>query len=92
MKYPNNDLWSVRQIEFLHDALKGYEGGECVYYSNKKVKTTIPDIAEYNYLGVIVFEGKDRTIMLEQGKGYGLKPEMVLKVLAEKNIKVKIIN
>lgn len=27
MIYPNNDLWSVRQIEFLHDALKGYTGG-----------------------------------------------------------------
>lgn len=25
MKYPNNDLWSVRQIEFLYDALAGYE-------------------------------------------------------------------
>lgn len=25
MEYPNNDLWSVRQIEFLVDALDGYE-------------------------------------------------------------------
>jgi hypothetical protein len=38
MDYPNNDLWSVRQIEFLYDALKGYENQSCDYYVDKKVK------------------------------------------------------
>ena len=87
MKYPNNDLWSVRQIEYLYDALKGYEGASANYYVNKKVKTIIPGIAEYNYIGVIVFKGQDRTIILEQGNGYGLTKQDVEKVLKEKNIK-----
>ena len=42
MNYPNNDLWSVRQIEYLYDALNGYDGKHCVYYVDKQVKTTIP--------------------------------------------------
>ena len=92
MKYPNNDLWSVRQIEYLYDALNGYDNKHCVYYVDKKVKTTIPNIAEYNYVGVIVFEGQDRTIMLEQGKNYGLKENDVVKVLKEKNISYDIIH
>ncbi len=91
MKYLNNDLWSVRQIEFLYDALKGYENKTCVYYADKPVKTVIPNIAEYNYLGVIVFEGQDRTIMLEQGKNYGLTKTDVERVLKEKNISYKIV-
>lgn len=55
------------------------------------MKTVIPGVAEYNYVGVIVFEGQDRTIMLEQGEGYGLKPDVVCKVLKENNIKFEII-
>lgn len=93
MKYPNNDLWSVRQIEFLYDALNGYENAtNCKFYVNKKVKTVIDDIATYNYVGVIVFEGQDRTIMLEQGANYGLKQSDVCKVLNEKKIKYEIID
>lgn len=86
MKYPNNDLWSVRQIEFLYDALNGYENKECVYYVNKQVQTIIQNVATYNYVGVIVFENQDRTIMLEQGLNYGLKEQDVIKVFNEKNI------
>ncbi len=91
MKYPNNDLWSVRQIEFLYDALQGYENKSCVYYVDKKVSTLIENIAQYNYVGVIVFEGQDRTIMLEQGAGYGLKQSQVIKVFDEKNISYKLV-
>ena len=42
---------------------KATRGGECKFYVDKKVKTVIPGVAEYNYVGVIVFEGQDRTIM-----------------------------
>ena len=90
MKYPNNDLWSVRQIEFLYDALQGYENKHCIYYVNKKVQTIIHDIATYNYIGVIVFENQDRTIMFEQGTDYGLKFDDIITVLKEKNITYEI--
>ncbi len=91
MKYPNNDLWSVRQIEFLYDALAGYEKKHCIYYVDKKVQTIIDGIAKYNYVGVIVFEKQDRTIMLEQGKGYGLKQHNVIKVFEEKDISFTVV-
>ena len=91
MKYPNNDLWSVRQIEFLYDALKGYEGKPCVYHVSKTVQTVIANIATYNYVGVINFEGQDRTIILEQGKGYGLSKEQVIAVFREKSINYKLV-
>ena len=86
MKFTNNDLWRVRQIEFLYDALKGYEGKECIYYVNKAVQTVIEGIAIYNYVGAIVFEGQDRTIILEQGENFGLSEREVIKVFGEKNI------
>ncbi len=90
MKYPNNDLWSVRQIEYLYDALNGYDNKECDYFTTKEVTTTIEGIATYRYKGVIVFFGQDRTIMLEYGDEYGLDKSTVLKVLAEKNIKCNL--
>ena len=90
MKYPNNDLWSVRQIEFLYDALHGYENKKCIYYVNKKVQTNIPDIATYNYIGVIVIENEDRTIMFEQGTDYGLKFDEIISLLKYKNITYEI--
>jgi hypothetical protein len=90
MKYPNNDLWSVRQIEFLEDALKGYENKSAVYYPNKKVKLNIPNIAQYNYVGVLHFPGQDRTIIFEQGENYGLKQNEILVYLKSKNIQVTI--
>ena len=91
MKYPNNDLWSVRQIEFLYDALKGYENKSCVYYPDKIVQTIIQDVSTYNYTGVIVFENQDRTIILEQGENFGLTEKDILKVFKEKNIKCETV-
>ncbi len=75
MKYPNNDLWSVRQIEFLQDALKGYENSNAIYFPDKEVVLGIPDLATYTYKGVLYFDGQDRTIIFEQGDGFGLKQE-----------------
>lgn len=90
MKYPNNDLWSVRQIEFLKDALVGYENKTVVYYPKKTVKINIPSIASYKYIGVLHFPDQDRTIILEQGEKYGLKEAEVLNYLRKKNIKVEM--
>lgn len=89
MHYPNNDLWSVRQIEFLRDALEGYENKTAVYYPEKAVSLGIPEIATYNYVGVLHFPGQDRTIIFEQGEGFGLKKETILAYLREKNIQVE---
>lgn len=91
MKYPNNDLWSVRQIEFLRDALDGYEGKTVIYYPEKEVTLDIPDIATYKYIGVLHFPGQDRTIILEQGDGFGLKQDDILGYLREKGIKVEML-
>jgi len=89
MQYPNNDLWSVRQIEFLQDALEGYENKTAIYYPKKKLSLDIPEIATYNYVGVLHFPGQDRTIIFEQGDGFGLTEEAVLTYLQEKNIQIE---
>lgn len=91
MKYPNNDLWSVRQIEFLQDALDGYENKTAIYYPEKEVRLDITDIAAYKYVGVLHFPDQDRTIILEQGEGFGLKRDDILDYLREKNIRVEIL-
>ncbi|HEX9594652.1 MAG TPA: hypothetical protein VF996_00765 [Candidatus Saccharimonadales bacterium] len=89
MNYPNNDLWSVRQIEFLQDALEGYENKSAIYYPHKQLSLTIPDVATYSYVGVLHFPGQDRTIIFEQGEDFGLKEDTILDCLGEKNIEVK---
>lgn len=86
MNYTNNDLWSVRQIEFLYDALKEYENGNCIYYVDRKFQLKLDEMGTYNYVGALYFEYQDRTILLEQGKNFGLKQSDVVKVLNEKNI------
>lgn len=91
MQYPNNDLWSVRQIEFLRDALEGYEDKKVDYYPERKLSLSIPHIADYNYVGVLHFPNQDRTIILEQGKGFGLKEQDIIAYLKEKNIHPNII-
>lgn len=91
MKYPNNDLWSVRQIEFLQDALEGYENKTALYYPDKTFSLNIPDITTYNYIGVIHFPGEDRTIIFEQGEGFGLKVPEIINFLQDKNIKTEVI-
>lgn len=89
MQYPNNDLWSVRQIEFLQDALEGYDNQSAIYYPRKKTSLEIPGVGVYNYAGVLHFPGQDRTIIFEQGKGFGLNKEEILGYLQQKNIKVE---
>lgn len=91
MNYPNNDLWSVRQIEFLEDALQGYEGKKGQYYPEKKLSLDIPGLATYTYEGILHFPGQDRTIIFEQGKGFGLKQHEILEYLDKKNITVEIM-
>ena len=90
MKYPKNDLWSVRQIEFLQDALEGYENKTAIYHPNKVARLDIPGIESYEYIGVLDFPAQDRTIVFEQGEDYGLKEHEILKYLKSKNIKVEI--
>jgi len=90
MNYPNNDLWSVRQIEFLHDALEGYENKKALYYPKLKTTLTVPGIAEYTYEGVLHFPNQDRTIIFEQGEGFGLQEATIKAYLKEKNIEVQI--
>ena len=87
MKYPNNDLWSVRQIEFLVDALEGYEDKTAIYYPKKSLRLNITDIATYNYTGILHFPGQDRTIIFEKGENFGLTETEILDYLDKKNIK-----
>ena len=91
MNYPNNDLWSVRQIEFLQDALKGYENKSAEYYPTKELTLNIPGIATYQYLGVLYFVGQDRTIIFEQGEGFGLKEDEIRNYLSELNITIDTV-
>ena len=86
MEYPNNDLWSVRQHEFLVDALKGYEGKHAVYCPDTEFSLPIPGIADYTYKGILNFEGQDRTIIFEQGPRFGLQREDIEQYLAKLGI------
>jgi len=81
----------VRQIEFLEDALEGYEDKTVDYYPERELLLSIPEIAIYNYKGMLHFPGQDRTIILEQGEGFGLKEDDVLMYLQRKNIQPNII-
>ena len=90
MKYPNNDLWSVRQIEFLKDALVGYENMTVDYYPERDNALSIPNIAEYSYRGMLHFPGKDRTIIFEQGKDFGLKETEIRAYLESLGIKPNV--
>lgn len=92
MKYPKNDLWSVRQIEFLEDALEGYASASAIYYPKKSVALKVPGITTYNYVGVLHFPNQDRTIIFEQGVNYGLKEDEILNYLKIKNIEVEIVD
>lgn len=91
MKYPNNDLWSVRQIEFLRDALDGYENTEADFYPNETFKLEVPKAATYTYRGVLHFPGKDRTIIFEQGEGFGLSKEDIISYTNQMNIKLNTV-
>lgn len=91
MQYTNNDLWSVRQIEFLKDAFEGYEGRKVDYYPERKLSLDIPGIATYDYIGILHFPQQDRTIILEQGENFGLKEHDVLEYLEEKGIQPNVI-
>ena len=86
MKFPNNDLWSVRQIEFLRDALEGYENKSSVYYPNKTLQLDIPGIATYRYRGVLHFPDEDRTVIFEQGDTFGLTKDEVNEYLRSVHI------
>jgi len=88
MQYPNNDLWSVRQIEFLQDALEGYENKQVEYYPERELSFGIAGIATYIYKGMLHFPRDDRTIILEQGENFGLKENDIIKFLKEKNIAI----
>lgn len=90
MNYPNNDLWSVRQIEFLQDALEGYENSYVDYYPDKELTLEIPGIATYKYVGVLHFEGNDRTVIFEKGEGFGLAQPEIVAYLGKLNIKYSL--
>lgn len=72
MKYPNNDLWTVRQIELLEGALEDMRGKSATYYPDTVYRLSIPGIAEYEFKGVLNFDNDDRLIMFEQGEGFGV--------------------
>ena len=81
MKYPNNDLWTVRQVELLEGALEDMKNKTATYYPDKTYRLTIPDVAEYEFRGVLNFEGHDRTIMFEHGEGFGLTYDEIVAYL-----------
>ena len=92
MKYPNNDLWTVRQIELLEGALEEMEHKTATYYPDKVYSLTIPGVAEYKFKGVLNFEGNDRTIMFEQGEGFGVAYGEIVAHLTKFNITFVEVN
>jgi hypothetical protein len=86
MQYPNNDLWTVRSIDLLEGALEDMANKTATYYPNKEYRLTIPGVAEYRFEGVLNFEGHDRTIMFEQGDGFGVTYDEIVSYLKKFNI------
>ncbi len=78
MEYPNNDLWTVRQLDLLEGALEDMRGKTAIYYPSLNYRLSIPKIAEYAFKGIINFSNDDRLIMLEVGEGFGVTyPEII---------------
>lgn len=93
MKFPNNDLWTVRQIELLEGALEDMRGKNANYYPTLPYHLTIPDIAEYQFKGVLCFNEDDRTIMFEEGDNFGVSYEEIIDCLKRYGINyVEIAN
>jgi hypothetical protein len=87
MKYPNGDLWTVRQIELLEGALEDMKGKTAVYYPDMEYSLTIPGVGEYHFKGVLSFNEDDRTVMFEHGEGFGVGHSETLDYLHRFNIK-----
>jgi hypothetical protein len=47
MKYPNNDLWTVRSADLLEGALEDMKGKTVMYYPNKVYQLSIPGVASF---------------------------------------------
>ena len=87
MKYPNNDLWTVRQTELLEGALEDMKGKSAIYYPDMEYSLSIPGVAEYSFIGVLDFKADDRTIMFEQGEGFGVTHTEIVDYLNKFDIK-----
>ena len=92
MKYPNNDLWTVRSIDLLEGALDDMADKTVLYYPSKEYHLSIPGVAEYRFKGVLNFAGHDRTIMFEQGDGFGLTHDEIVDYLKRFNITFNEVN
>lgn len=86
MNYPNGDLWCVRQIELLDDALEDMANKMANYYPNLEYSLAIPDVADYTFKGVLHFTQDDRTIMFECGDGFGLERDEIVPYLERYSI------
>jgi hypothetical protein len=86
MHYPNNDLWTVRQVELLDGALEDMSGKSAVFWPDLEYKLIIPNVANYSFKGVLNFEVNDRTIIFEQGKEFGLTREDIISYLKKYSI------
>ncbi len=86
MKYPNNDLWTVRQIDLLEGALEDMRGKSATYYPDVMYHLSIPKIAKYRFRGVLNFDNDDRLIMFEEGEGFGVTYSEVIDCLNRYNI------
>lgn len=78
-------------MEFLEDALEGYEGRSAEYYPSQKLELEIPGITTYKYKGLLYFPDHDRTIIFEQGESFGLVQEKITAYLDKLNISYKIL-
>ena len=92
MKYPNGDLWCVRQIELLDGALEEMINKTAKYYPRLEYGLNIPGVANYKYKGVLDFSEDDRTIMFEYGDGFGLTEDEIAPYLQKYGIHYEVIH
>lgn len=87
MKYPTNDLWTVRSTDLLDGALEDMRGNTASYYPGKVYSLTIPGVMDYQFRGVLNFDEHDRLIMFEQGDDFGLTRNDILPYLKKYGIR-----
>lgn len=92
MNYPNNDLWTVRELSLLDGALEDMKGKNARYYPDLEYLLPIPGVCTYIFKGVLLFDDDDRTIMFEYGEDFGLSSNQVIEQLDKYDVRYTLMS
>ena len=70
----------------MDGALEDMKGKKAQYYPELEYSLQIPGVCIYQFKGVLLFDDDDRTIVFEQGEGFGLSREQIEEYLVRYEI------